>query len=293
MRAVPDCPTCGGSHATPVALLDEQRRRAFLEFDRLKYGGLLATWIDAVLVRVLTCMSCGHAWYGLHPEPEQLSLMYAAGRLLDSSSVPTNVPSVAMQREMRRVRRLFKATNEEPLLLDYGSGRGRWARAAVQEGFRVTAYEPSVERGREADPPFRLVHSEEELTGNRFDVINLEQVLEHVADPLKQLRSMRAYCHENTLVRVTVPNILRCEEGRDIWRLWPFDGRRTHIMAPFEHLHGFTPRSLRQVVHRAGFELLRPAELFLYYPLATMRFMIGRWLHGLDQTFVIARPAQD
>lgn len=271
MQAILDCPACGASNPTTVAQLDKLRRQALLEFDQIKYGGLLANWLDTIPVEVSGCRACGHMWYRYQPEPDQLSLMYASGRPLATGAIPTNSPSLATQQEMRRVRRLAKAAGKEPLLLDYGSGRGRWARAAVAEGFRVVAYEPSVERGGEADPPFRLVHSEPELAGMKFDVIHLEQVLEHVPVPFETLTRLKAYCGTHTLIRITVPNILRDPSGSRIWETWPFDGKTPHALAPFEHLHGFTPASLRRLCVRAGYQPIPAYRIVRTHPLNLLR----------------------
>lgn len=290
MRTVSDCPACGASNPITVAQLDERQSQRFHDFDQIKYGGLLAMWLDTIPVRVLACRVCGHAWYHHQPEPDQLSLMYAAGRPLNPGALSTNAPSIAMQREMRRVRRLTNATSKEPLFLDYGSGRGRWARAALSEGFRVVAYEPSVERGGEAAPPFQLVHSEAELAGMHFDVIHLEQVLEHVPDPLETLTRLKVYCGSQTLVRITVPNILRDPSAPHVWESWPFDWKTPHVLAPFEHLHGFTPSSLQRLCMRAGYQPIPAYRIARTHPSNLLRRWIGMALPTLGTTAQYLAP---
>ncbi|AGS20633.1 hypothetical protein REMIM1_CH00783 [Rhizobium etli bv. mimosae str. Mim1] len=275
MKEIRECPACAAAKPNNIAQLDSVRRRAFLEFDEIKYGGLLSNWLDEIPVQISGCRECGHAWYRYQPEPGQLSLMYASGRPLSANATPANAPSAAMHQEMRRLRRLANEASGEPLLLDYGSGRGRWARAAVAEGFRVVAYEPSVERGREAAPPFQLVHLESELRGMRFDVIHLEQVLEHVPHPFETLTKLKAYCGPHTIVRIAVPNILRDPSGRLIWETWPFDGKAPHVLAPFEHLHGFTPASLRELCLRAGYQPIPPHHIVRTHPVTLLRHWIG------------------
>lgn len=275
MRVIQDCPACGASTPITVAQLDKFRRQAFLDFDQIKYDGLLASWLDTIPLEVLGCRVCGHAWYRNQPEPDQLLQMYASGRPLASGGISTNTPSTAMQQEMRRIRHLTNSACKEPLLLDYGSGRGRWAQAAVAEGFRVVAYEPSVERGGEAAPSFRLVHSESELAGMKFDVIHLEQVLEHVPEPFETLTTLKAYCGTHTLIRITVPNILRDPSGARIWETWPFDGKTPHVLAPFEHLQGFTPASLRRLCVRAGYRPFPAWRIVQTHPLNLLRQWVG------------------
>src|SRR5688572_22233033 len=170
-----------------------------------------------------------------------------------------------MVRTLRQLKRLA-VRKTAPRFLDFGSGFGRWARAAAEIGFDVHAYEPSKVRGNEESPPFTLVHDLSELGSRKFDVVNIEQVLEHAADPLATLRAVRVVCIPEAIVRITVPNILRSPEGKHLWEEWPFDGRRPHTMAPFEHLHGFTPHSLECLVERAGFRHASMIRLVTSHP---------------------------
>jgi SAM-dependent methyltransferase len=285
VRTVSSCPACA-SHATTVAatLDTPERRKRYEQFSQAKYGGLLTDALADVAPAVLRCTECGHCWYRQQPEPEQLGRMYAAGRPLFADIPRTREPSQAMSVEMVRLRGLVGPQSQAPTLLDYGSGYGRWARAAVQAGFQVTAFEPSAERGAEGHAPFELVHSLDALKGRCFTAIHLEQVLEHVPDPLQALQDLRSFCEAGAVVRITVPNLMRTPEGRALWDHWPFDGRTPHTMAPFEHLHGFTPRSLRRLLQRAGFRPLGTARLLRHYPAVPARSLLGRAFPRLGTT---------
>ena len=72
--------------------------------------------------------------------------MYSQARPLKNRKAKTDRSgSPQMVDEMRRFKRLIgknKAT-----LLDYGFGFGKWARAATEAGFEVTAFEPSAKKG--------------------------------------------------------------------------------------------------------------------------------------------------
>jgi SAM-dependent methyltransferase len=153
----------------------------------------------------------------------------------------------------------------------------------------VHAYEPSKTRGREENPPFTLVHTIAELGLRKFDVINLEQVLEHTRSPMATLQTLHSLCRPGAIVRIAVPNILRSAEGKHLWSDWPFDGRRPHTLAPFEHLHGFTPESLKRLVKRAGFSQVRWSRLIFTHPQLAFRRVVGQLWLPFDQTLVIAQ----
>lgn len=285
MRTLDLCPACGDDCSEVVASLDAQRALRFAEFDRRKYGGLLSKWIDSIPPVVSRCRVCGHCWYRYQPVAKQLGIMYATGRPLIDGVQPTREATPHMRKEMRRLRRLVgNTTTPFATLLDFGSGLGRWARAAVLEDFCVTAYEPSVERGSEIDTPFELVHSIEELGSRRFDVIQLEQVLEHVPDPLATLKQLRQLCKPHTVIRITVPNLLRDQDGVKVWATWPFDGQTPHLLAPFEHLHGFTPNSLDSLLERAGYKNISIKNEAESDVINLLRQVIGRICPMLNST---------
>jgi hypothetical protein len=286
MKLLDRCPACHYDTIKVIATLDAQKRARFLEFDQRKYGGLLQTWLDRIEPMVTSCPRCGHCWYRMQPSSEQLMQMYAAARpYAATAGIPDAGPTSRMVQEMARLRTVLGDGCVAPTLLDYGSGHGRWTVAAAKAGFRVTAFEPSEERSEHIQPEFELVHDLRTLRGRRFDAIQLEQVLEHVSDPLQTLTGLRDYCTPATIIRLTVPNLLRAPEGGEVWQRWPYDRRGPHILAPFEHLHAFTPRSLRLLVRMAGFRPLLGPRVWRHYPDQGVRRLLGVLLPSLDTTF--------
>lgn len=283
MRVLNACPACDSSIFRIVVELDAGRRERFLDYSKKKYGGLLAEWIEDIPPVILCCEKCGHCWYQYQPDDDQLALMYASGRRLLPDVQLSREPTSHMLHEMRRLRRLFKET--QPCLLDYGSGYGRWARAAATVGFLVTAYEPTLERGsEEGGHNFEILHDVSLIQGRKFHVVNLEQVLEHVSNPLETLRFIRNFCSKKSIIRITVPNVTRAFEGKRIWYDWPYDNKHVHTMAPFEHLHGFTALSLNSVVKYAGFSPVFLRDCCIFDPVYAIKTFLGKMVPLLSQT---------
>lgn len=288
--ALGNCPSCKSvRHRVVAELGDRDRRFRFQCFSDLKYAGLLMDWLEEIPPTILSCEECGHCWYAYQPNAKQLAQMYESGRPLLSHGGVSREPSQHMRYEMSRLRKLVgKRVASPPRLLDYGSGYGRWARAAALEGFEVTAYEPSLSRGAESETVgFELVSELSALGGRRYDVINLEQVLEHLPDPAQTLQQIRVLCTKKTIIRISVPNILRAPEKDHIWLTWPFDGERPHIMSPFEHLHGFTPDSLERLLSRAGLIPITGANAWRLYPLDHIRKFLSPFFPGVGKTVAV------
>jgi hypothetical protein len=288
MKLVDLCPACGSSRFVRRVALNDRNLDKYFRFSKRKYDGLLDDWITELQPEIVFCSDCGHHWYLRQPSAEQLSLMYSTGRPLQPGTI-SREPTAKMIDEMRTLARL---SDKMPArLLDFGSGFGRWARAAACSGFCVYAYEPSEERGAEISNEFVLVHDLALLDGIKFDFIILEQVLEHVSTPLMLLEKIKTYCCQNTILRVTVPNISRSYEGSKIWEDWPYDGNRVHSMPPFEHLHGFTPYSLEKLIQRAGFKALPLHLLWRHSPIRTCGHLFNRLYPSLGQTQSLIRPS--
>lgn len=292
IRHVETCPACGSTDREHAVRLDSSRRERFLELSERKYGGVMNGWLAELDVVICRCGTCGHHWYGQQPDEEELGRMYDAGRPLAPVTLEMSDCSPRMLAEMRRLRRLVhgRGRSSSPSLLDYGSGFGRWAQAAAKAGFETTAYEPSAVRSERAIPSVRTLTRDKELGGRIFDAINVEQVLEHAAAPDQLLRKLYNLCHRFTIVRLTVPNMERAAKGGAIWIDWPFNGRRMHIMAPFEHLHGFTPRSLLALAVRTGFGPIPLREIWPADPMYCVRRFGGRMFPLLEPTKLLVAP---
>jgi len=274
-----NCPICQSRNKRLLLEPTGDAFSRFLDLSNQKYSGSMNDWVTQISLRIYCCNSCTHIWHAEFPDLTSLIKMYASSKAIDVSK-RLNRPSARMLKEMSLLRSLV-CKLERPRLLDFGSGFGLWAAAARQVGFEVIAYEPSFDRSSSitADPEVRSVNDLESLKGETFDVINIEQVLEHVSDPVAVVRSLKQFCHKNSIFRITVPNSRRYVNRHELMKDFPYDGRAVHHLSPFEHLHGFTPKSLRFLLIACG--LKKDHSLLQRDPVQWLRMMI-------PNTFVIA-----
>ena len=137
--------------------------------------------------------------------------------------------------------------------LDVGCASGLFLQELARRGWSVDGVEPSQtmrERaeqrlGRERVHAVRL--DQLELEPEAYDLITLWDVIEHLAQPLEDLRRLRlALRPQGRLVLLT----------QDVCSpLARLIGRRWHHYKHDEHLHHFSPATLRRALEQCGFRV--------------------------------------
>lgn len=139
--------------------------------------------------------------------------------------------------------------NKTPSLLDVGSGLAVFPYRMKEAGWDVTALDPDARAANHAREiaGVKSVHADflswEPKTEERFDLITLNKVLEHVADPIVMLHRARRWIQPGGLLYVEVPDASAAQGG---------PGREEFFI---EHLHVFSPDSLALSVKKAGWNL--------------------------------------
>jgi SAM-dependent methyltransferase len=81
---------------------------------------------------------------------------------------------------------------------------------------------------------------------NHFDVVTLNNALEHLHDPATTLKAIEKVLKPNGLLLITVPNAQSLG--------WKIFGSSWYAMQPPRHLYHFTPQTLTSMVEHRGFE---------------------------------------
>ena len=279
------CPACL-ENTNDFLHLDSGRLKKYLAYSQDYYDGMFHKYLDILKPELNKC-KYGHVFYKNMPSDDILSEMYSFEK--EYLNNPARPPSQDMVQTMKKCFSIIGKKN--PCILDYGAGHGRWSNAASIAGFKVVAYEPHASRTVE-DNNYELALSEEDIPPYKFDLIWLEQVMEHVKDPYVLLQDVKKYTHKDTILRLSVPNINRAKEGNEIWHQWPYNGKSNHTLAPYQHLQGFTQKSLSKLVHRSGFQQLNSLSLHFNEPVYKIRLTLGKvFRRGLSTTTFYLKPS--
>lgn len=217
--------------------------------------------------RVLRCQQCGLG--RLDPRPDATSQQYgeeyfAENKIMTADTDEELARKVAGQRSRARFIKRYMPSGH---LLDIGCASGYFLARAREEGYRVRGIEVSkwaVQEGRN-----RLeLEIDEGTTENldfpagTFDIVTMWHVLEHVERPIEAISKVRGWLRKDGILVIECPNMESFDARRQ--------GERFAWRIPY-HLWHFTPRSLAEILHRSGYEVLRTETMRSQWMRDTLR----------------------
>lgn len=268
----------------------------------------IVTWNDhegPLLTRakgydIIACALCGFRHVVPLPTPAELERAYREAYY--SEEKPDFISHAGEDQEWAELAQRDRLAILENLLtpdrrrlLDIGSGPGFLLKTAKEQGWQVLGIEPS----RQAAAHARSLGIEvvEEFFNaatapalGRFDAVHLNNVLEHVPNPIEVLSLARGLLHPGGALCVNVPNdftplqIAACASLK-IPQWW---------VAPPHHLNYFDFESLSGLLTRLGFDVRErstsfPMEQFLLMGHDyTANPQLGRACHNQRKRFDMA-----
>jgi 2-polyprenyl-3-methyl-5-hydroxy-6-metoxy-1,4-benzoquinol methylase len=249
------CPVCGATRGEVVSR-DSNRR------DNLSLSGAY-----------VRCSGCGHLFLCPIPEPDELAGFYeqlwrdeAMTRASNGKSKVRRARALFTKVEYKLFKRSFEryaalhqflpeVSKRFPRLLDMGCGEGTGLIGFVGRGWKLCGVDISptaVETASQRIPSGEFVSGELAEAARQlgpFDLVRLDNVLEHVIDLSSVLRAAFEQLNPGGHLAVYVPH------GESLSLRW-FRTRSVSHWVPF-HLHLFTRQSLKRVLESAGFKDIR------------------------------------
>jgi len=245
-RMVPwDCPTCGKGDKKFIGMRGGAHHR---------YG-------LGVECRIVRCSSCTLMFADPFPVPVETSEIYGDPERYFENHDPEGHLDGHRALVLEVVRR---ATADSPSILDVGSGRGEFLRAAADLGLeRTVGLELSAAMVRYARENHHVEVFEEtveehsaRISGVRYDAVILSAVLEHVHNPDTTIAAIGQLSRPGALLYLDIPQEphLAAHVGNALNRLQ----RKNSVLnlsptfTPF-HVYGFSRRALETLLKKHNF----------------------------------------
>lgn len=214
-------------------------------------------WLDNYL-----CLDCGSVFIGNTLSAAELAQAYAA---VDEAAYYRETAQTSAPKFAAAARDISELAGNAAAILDLGGGNGAFARALAARGFgslfvhEIPGAElpdlPAAVRGVYRDIDYASIPS------GAFDVVTLMDVLEHVPDVGAILSAVRRVLRPGGVLYAHTPAVTVLDRAMHIVQRLPLLGgvgrawqrARTSVY----HLQNFTPRALRQLMVRHGFDVVR------------------------------------
>lgn len=203
---------------------------------------------------VVRCRRCDLGYVNPRPTAEQMKRYYPQTYYGQRHPFLADVMMSLRARKLRR-------HQADGTLLDIGCGRGDFILNCRRRGWEVAGVEQShspvmalkASLGIEVYEPEHL----EAIPAERFDVVTLWHVFEHLRDPAATLRQIRRTLRPGGMVLIEVPNFggWQGRLGGPVW---------FHLDVP-RHLYHFDKASLAKLLERQRLKPLRWQTFSLEY----------------------------
>lgn len=229
------------------------------------------------------CVSCGFVFTNPRPEIQDIGKYYnAAGYLSHQSHSKGFVQSIyRYARNYMKKKKLALIQNEigkkdNFTLLDFGCGTGDFLSFIKENNIQADGIEPDEHARSVAKNINKLdVFSLEDMNAiinDKYDVITLWHVLEHVYNLHEQIDYFHKWLKPNGKLIIAVPNI-ESYDAKKYQQHW--DG----LDVP-RHIYHFSPKNIAQILDNQQFVLQGTHPLFLDAYYVSMR---SEWHRGTNR----------
>jgi 2-polyprenyl-3-methyl-5-hydroxy-6-metoxy-1,4-benzoquinol methylase len=272
-----------GTHASPLCYLCEQKGETLYEglIDRL--FGAPGNWN----LKRCSAPQCGLIWLDPMPREEEIGKAYRTYHTHADSSLS---PKATLYRKAKSIyaRTYYRANGMKPSvwayltalpiramrsvrdeidipmkylatrrgrMLDVGCGNGDLICLGQSFGWEAEGIDVDEKaifnaRGKGLNVRFGTL-AEQAYPDSIFDLITIDNVIEHVHDPIRLLRESCRVLKPDGLLLVLTPNTASTAHTKF--------GAHWYALQPPTHLMLFGPRNLREVARRAGFNRIELA----------------------------------
>lgn len=226
--------------------------------------------------QVIRCLNCGLIYRYPQPGEEELAQLYNKNYFLSEDPLRWGYRNyVKMKKFIIKTfeykLKIIERYKKRGRILDIGCATGFFLEIAKKKGWETHGVELSdyaASYGREK-MGLDIKTGDLKKAGYKkryFDVVTMWDILEHTLHPLEELKEINRVLKRNGLVFITVSDI-ESFIAKIMGRRW-FGFTKIR-----EHLYFFSPRTLKMIVEKAGFDVLKIQRSGLAY---SLEFLVSK-----------------
>lgn len=216
--------------------------------------------------QIVQCKDCGFKFTNPIPELSKLGDYYKSSDYVSHSSSKKGLVNF-LYNQVRKITlkqkiRLISAWSKGKKIMDFGCGTGHYLAAAKASGFEVLGIEPDPQARTfaiEKNGVPALSRDEFIQLQDKFDLISLWHVLEHLPELNQDIERLKALLKPDGTLLIAVPNPESCDASFYKERWAGYDVPR--------HLYHFSPTIIERLFKQHGFTLKQtlPMKFDAYY----------------------------
>lgn len=156
--------------------------------------------------------------------------------------------------EIMQILCFLKKVPSDLKIFDFGMGWAKWALMVKSFGCDSYGTDLSHKRIKHAQKNGIKILKMENLSQYQFDLINAEQVFEHLSDPLQTLKYLKSALKSDGIIKISVPTANNISSRLKImdWKASVKSKNSLNPVAPLEHINFFRRNSLTVMANEAG-----------------------------------------
>jgi len=263
------CPVCR-SASRSILFSAKHDDPGFLDFIKLEryygksfYDGYNNGPLQNLHFEVAECNSCHFVYLTEVLSDMGMGLLY--NEWLDKEMLKDyykNMPKGGFQETVLKIIKKHYRKKKEVNLMDFGAGYGNFCSMAVKTGFNTYAFDLSADKNDHMNNMGVKIINNLDKFNNYFDFIWVNQVFEHVSDPLGILKDLQKSLTDDGLVYVAVPD---CSAVKKVISEQGLSQDLFKLLSPHQHINAFTNSSLRLLGINSGLEPLTMFDFLKLY----------------------------
>lgn len=208
---------------------------------------------------IVKCEVCGLVYLNPQPSPEELEEIYSKQQIVYNgagedgflsyiNNKPATIKLLGYDKRLADIENYI----DKGKILDIGCAGGFFLDYAKSQGWdtygiEISSWAFDIAKNKLGLNIYNRTLREIAFPDNHFDVITMYDILEHTNDPMSELQEVYRVLKPQGLLVINLPNIdsLLARINKSNWIK----------LDPPQHLYHFTPRTIRQLLAKAGFRV--------------------------------------
>jgi len=210
---------------------------------------------------IYQCDNCGLRFTNPRPDDNKLESYYNSEDYIshadEGNTLVNKLYKIARTFTLRSKRKLISKHSQQKTLLDVGCGTAHFLTYCQQDNWQIEGVEPNSLARKQAEENTGItIHQKlEKLEGQKFSVITLWHVLEHLPNLHQTIDQLSDLMSIDSALIIAVPNYEAYEESifKENWAAYDVP----------RHLYHFNQESIQLLMQKHGLEIVQTKPMWL------------------------------